>query len=233
MCGPDSSTSGSSSVDASAEPERVRGAIRAFVVHDEPLAGAGLEWVLQSTGAIRCLGCARTLAEAESQLESLRPDVVLLAARVLGADRETALIRLRSISPGSRLLLLAGARDAWPHQLAVAAVDGCVAETMAVEELVGAVRTVAEGAQLFVRCPDAECAAGAEAALTHRELEVLGLMAAGLTNVEIGQTLFLAAKTIERQAATITGKLGARNRAHASAIAVARGLVSIEAWSSA
>jgi DNA-binding NarL/FixJ family response regulator len=51
------------------------------------------------------------------------------------------------------------------------------------------------------------------------------LMAAGRTNTEIGQTLFLATKTVERQVATIVRKLGARNRAHAAAIAVARHIV--------
>jgi DNA-binding NarL/FixJ family response regulator len=50
-------------------------------------------------------------------------------------------------------------------------------------------------------------------------------MAAGRTNSDIGQILFLATKTVERQVATIVHKLGARNRAHAAAIAVSRHLV--------
>ena len=53
-------------------------------------------------------------------------------------------------------------------------------------------------------------------------------MSAGRTNTEIGQTLFLATKTVERQVATIVGKLGARNRAHAAAIAVSRHIVDPE-----
>jgi DNA-binding NarL/FixJ family response regulator len=53
-------------------------------------------------------------------------------------------------------------------------------------------------------------------------------MATGRTNVEIGKTLFLATKTVERQVATIVRKLSARNRAHAAAIAVSRHLVDPE-----
>jgi DNA-binding NarL/FixJ family response regulator len=63
------------------------------------------------------------------------------------------------------------------------------------------------------------------AGLTARERAVLTLMSAGRTNAEIGATLFLATKTVERQVATVIRKLGGRNRAHAGAIAVARHLV--------
>jgi DNA-binding NarL/FixJ family response regulator len=65
--------------------------------------------------------------------------------------------------------------------------------------------------------------------LSPRERSILLLMAAGRTNTEIGKTLFLATKTVERQVATIVGKLGARNRAHAAALAVARHLVDPDA----
>ena len=64
--------------------------------------------------------------------------------------------------------------------------------------------------------------------LSARERSILLLMAAGRTNIEIGQTLFLATKTVERQVATVVGKLGARNRAHAAALAVARRIVDPE-----
>jgi DNA-binding NarL/FixJ family response regulator len=64
--------------------------------------------------------------------------------------------------------------------------------------------------------------------LSPRERSILLLMSAGRTNMEIGQALFLATKTVERQVATIVRKLGARNRAHAAALAVSRQLVDPE-----
>jgi DNA-binding NarL/FixJ family response regulator len=84
------------------------------------------------------------------------------------------------------------------------------------------VRAVASGAS-FVSSEPPITSGGT--ALSQRERSILALVAAGQTNTEIGKTLFLATKTVERQVATIVRKLGARNRAHAAAIAAARQIV--------
>jgi two-component system response regulator DesR len=89
-------------------------------------------------------------------------------------------------------------------------------------ELTDALGRVARGAPVGAGEP---AATDGERPLSGRELSILALVATGQTNAEIGSSLFLATKTVERQVSTIVQKLGARNRAHAAAIAVARDLI--------
>lgn len=200
------------------------GMVRVLVVHGEPLSAAGLGAILDEAGGIRNLGHAPSMKDAQQDLERLRPDVVLVSAGTLHGDPDTALEDARGTSPGSRVLVVAGMRDAWPARLIDAGVDGCIAEGPSLAELPDAIRAVADGAKVFVR-GDQSREDAAPAVLTPRELEVLALVAVGHTNDEIGKSLFLATKTVERQVATTAAKLGAKNRAHAAALAVARGLV--------
>jgi DNA-binding NarL/FixJ family response regulator len=101
--------------------------------------------------------------------------------------------------------------------------SGVVPKSMTAGELADTVLAIAGGAKVS-RFPSQTAEPGG-AGLSPRERAVLALMTAGRTNAEIGAKLFLATKTVERQVATIIRKLGARNRAHAGAIAVARHLV--------
>jgi DNA-binding NarL/FixJ family response regulator len=64
--------------------------------------------------------------------------------------------------------------------------------------------------------------------LSKREREILAQVASGQTNADIAEALFFATKTVERHVATIVGKLGARNRAHAAALAVSQQIIDIE-----
>jgi DNA-binding NarL/FixJ family response regulator len=87
--------------------------------------------------------------------------------------------------------------------------------------------SVAGGSQIVIARDDEPSAGEPVGLLTPRELSILALIAAGDTNAQIGDSLFIATKTVERQVATIIRKLGARNRAHATAVAVSRGIVQL------
>lgn len=110
--------------------------------------------------------------------------------------------------------------------LAEAGVSRFVSKKADIAELGEVVRSAMSGAKV---APTEMAMTFENGALSARERSILLLMSAGRTNTEIGQTLFLATKTVERQVATIVRKLGARNRAHAAAIAVSRHIVDPEA----
>jgi DNA-binding NarL/FixJ family response regulator len=125
--------------------------------------------------------------------------------------------------PDCAVLLLADYETGREAEAIESGASGIVPKSVTADELTEAVRAVARGAKVasFPTAGNDQGGAG----LSSRERAVLALMTAGRTNAEIGATLFLATKTVERQVATISRKLGARNRAHAGAIAVARHLV--------
>jgi DNA-binding NarL/FixJ family response regulator len=127
------------------------------------------------------------------------------------------------VGPDCAVLLLADYETGREAEAIESGASGVVPKSVTADELTEAVRTVARGAKVAGFPTSGGDQGGAD--LSTRERAVLALMTAGRTNAEIGATLFLATKTVERQVATISRKLGARNRAHAGAIAVARHLV--------
>lgn len=211
------------------EGERPRaGALRALVADSHPTTRAGLAAMLERDGGIRAIGEVATEEELLSAVPRLRPDVVLVDGQVAGARPAELVRRLARVSPSSRILLVVSAATGWQQELLEAGAGGSVHKDIDAAGLADAVRAVAGGATVVASRPAGagERATG-PAALSARELEILSLIAAGQTNTEIGAALYLATKTVERQVATIASKLGARNRAHAAAIAVAERLVNL------
>jgi two-component system response regulator DesR len=109
-----------------------------------------------------------------------------------------------------------------------AGVSGMVHKDVDSSEIVDAVRAVANGARLIAGAHSDDGDEGGASPLNGRERGILTLVAAGSTNAEIAEELFFATKTVERYVATIVGKLGARNRAHAAALAVSRQLIDVD-----
>ncbi|MGH2949873.1 MAG: LuxR C-terminal-related transcriptional regulator, partial [Solirubrobacteraceae bacterium] len=153
-------------------------------------------------------------------------DVVLVDGQLAGARPAELVRQLATASPSSRVLLVVSSASGRRRELLEAGAAGTLHKDIDGRDLADAVRAAAAGTVVTSGLRDAG-AVGAHAALSTRELEILSLIAAGQTNTEIGEALFLATKTVERQVATIAAKLGARNRAHAAAIAVAEQLVDL------
>lgn len=199
-------------------------ALRLFIVDRHPLMRAGL-LRLAEQAALRVVGEAASAREARAQLTRLRPDVLLLDGHLPLGDVDTLIRELASELPLSRVVVTFESVTGNEAALAEAGVSRFVNKKADVAELGEIVRSAMSGANVA----PAEMAMTIEnGALSARERSILLLMSAGRTNTEIGQTLFLATKTVERQVATIVRKLGARNRAHAAAIAVSRHIVDPE-----
>jgi two-component system NarL family response regulator len=206
-------------------PGRAGGSLRVFVVDRHPLIRAGLLHLAESVADFRVVGEAGAAREARAQLRRLRPDVVLLDGHLPFSDLERLILDLRAELPLTRVVITFESETGHEAGLAEAGASRFLHKTASVAELADAVRAAATSAgEVAQELPNTLGRGG----LSARERSILLLVSAGRTNTEIGQTLFLATKTVERQVATIVRKLGARNRAHAAAIAVSRQIVDPE-----
>lgn len=196
--------------------------LRVFVIDRHSLMRAGLLHILESVEGLRAVGQAASGRDARAQLRQLRPDVILVDGQMPTAEAERLIRDLRQELPLARVIVTYESSTGLEGALLDAGASRFVKKTAEPWELSDAVRGAAGGVEHTL---NGVALPGADGMLSPRERSILLLMAAGRTNSEIGSTLFLATKTVERQVATIVGKLGARNRAHAAAIAVSRRIV--------
>jgi DNA-binding NarL/FixJ family response regulator len=215
--------------DLAGQPERgleaaapVTPNLRVFVIDRHPLMRAGLLHLADSAEDLRVVGQAGDAASGRAQLRRVRPDVLLLDGHLPISETEPLVRELRSDMPMLRIVITFESTTGHEPALADAGAARFLRKTTSPAELADVIRSVAGG----VDPAPVELPVPVEPGLlSPRERSILLLMAAGRTNTEIGKTLFLATKTVERQVATIVAKLGARNRAHAAALAVSRRIV--------
>jgi len=206
--------------------------VRLLLVDDHAVVREGLERILARCADLDVVGVAERGEEAITLAGQLAPDVVLLDLSLPDMHGLEVLSRLRvSKKPPRVLVLTVHDDDAIVLDAVRAGADGYVLKTATREELLAAIRKVAAGGKSFdavVVAALMRSAAGAEptATLTKRELDVLRLVAEGLTNKEIGARLFVSADTINGHLDSVYHKLGVSDRAHAVAVALRRGLVS-------
>jgi signal transduction histidine kinase/DNA-binding NarL/FixJ family response regulator len=198
--------------------------LRVFIAEHNHLVRSGLIRLIERSGDMRLVGEACSAEELRGQLKRMRPDIVLLDGYLANGRLSSLVQEVREQAPGTVILALAENDVAREAEVLEAGARGIVDKGLEAPELVELVRAFAEG-RAAPFSPAAPGEAEPPGVLTPRECSILALVAAGDTNNEIGKKLFLATKTVERHVATIVRKLGARNRAHAAAIAVSKRLV--------
>ena len=157
----------------------------------------------------RCLA-ARTGAEALELARSFEPDVALVDLFLAGESGAELCEAIRKVSPSTRVLLISGAGRMSPATARAAGASGFVSKDAGAAEVTTAVRRVGMGMTTFA--PKAEQPAPL---LTEREREVLEQIAAGSTNREIAERLYLSPHTVKEHTSALYRKLNARNRAEA------------------
>ncbi|HEY2771358.1 MAG TPA: GAF domain-containing protein [Solirubrobacteraceae bacterium] len=198
--------------------------LRVFVIDRHPLMRAGLARLAESVEGVRVVGEAENATDARAQARRLRPDVLLLDGHLPAGESTRLITALERELPMARIVIMFESATGHEAELIAAGASRFLKKTAGAEELADVLRSASTGAAGTGEVP----APADEGLLSARERSILLLIAAGRTNTEIGRTLFLATKTVERQVATIIGKIGARNRAHAAALAVARRIVDPE-----
>jgi DNA-binding NarL/FixJ family response regulator len=209
--------------------------IRVVVADDQATVRDGLVTLLDLAEGVSVVGAAADGVEAVSLTASLRPDVVLMDLRMPRLDGTGATAQIMAAFPATAVLVLTTYADDESLAGALrAGARGYLTKDAGRAELAAAVRSVASGqatfaasiAERLVR----DFTAGAPRpglrerfpALTAREADVLEAITLGHNNARIAADLFLSVATVKSYVNAIFAKLGARDRAHAAAIALGR-----------
>ncbi|KAB2337996.1 response regulator [Actinomadura rudentiformis] len=215
--------------------------LRVVVADDQTLVRTGFRMILMADG-IDVVAEATDGAEAVDAVRRTRPDVVLMDIRMPELD---GLEATRRILTGARdeprvIILTTFDLDRYVYAALSAGASGFLLKDVTPEQLVAAVRMVRAGDALLApaitrrlverfahRDADTSAIHRDLAALTPRELEVLGLLARGLSNGELAGRLQLSEATVKTHVARILGKLGLRDRVQAVIVAYETGIVSV------
>jgi DNA-binding NarL/FixJ family response regulator len=195
--------------------------------------------ILSSQKDIEVVGEAADGREALEQARTLEPDVVLMDIRMPELDGLEATRQLATVDGGPRVLILTTFDlDEYVYEAMKAGASGFLLKEVRPEQLADAVRVIAAGETLvspaitrrlieeFVRRRPPGSGTPAEIAeLTERELEVLKLVARGLSNAEIAAELFVSEATVKTHITHVLAKLGLRDRVQAVVLAYESGLV--------
>jgi len=205
---------------------------RVFVVDDHEIVRRGIADMIDAEHDLEVVGEASTAQQALSRVAATLPDVVVLDVRLPDGSGIDVCRSILSAHPEVRCLMLTAYDDDRASYAAVlAGASGYVLKDIRGQKLIEGIRAVAAGRSLVTRAVSdkvvdsltATATASASAAasrdvpdLTLRERQVLGLIADGLTNRQIGERLELAEKTVKNYVSGLLAKLGMERRTQAA-----------------
>jgi DNA-binding NarL/FixJ family response regulator len=213
--------------------------ISVLLADDQAMVRAGFRLILSAEPDINVAGEAADGVEAVAAARRLRPDVTLMDVRMprldgIAATRQPLEDR---VAPTRVVMLTTFDVDSHVYEALRAGASGFLLKNAPPEDLVQAIRVVAAGAALldpavtrrvieeFARNPAPGPRPNEVGLLTDRELEVLHLVARGLSNAEIAATLVLSEATVKTHVAKMLNKLRLRDRVQAVVYAYEHGLV--------
>jgi DNA-binding NarL/FixJ family response regulator len=213
--------------------------IRVLLADDQALVRSGFRMILEARPDLDVIGEAEDGCQAVEFGQRLRPDVILMDVRMPNMDGVEATRKLVSEGSHARIIILTTYDlDEYVYAAIRAGASGFLLKDVEPLQLVDAIRIVAAGDALLApsvtrrlldRFAHTLPAGGEESppvlsSLTERELEVLRLLAAGLSNAELAARLFLSEATVKSHVSHVLRKLGLRDRVQAVILAYETGL---------
>ena len=211
--------------------------IRVLICDDQAVVCDGLEMILSADREIEVIAVAYDGAEALRLIPEKNPDIVLMDLMMPGMNGVQATRQIRSKYPEIKVLVLTTyADDEWVFDAIRSGASGYLLKGTPRAELVKAVKGTASGAthvdpgvagKLFNQVSQSSAPQGTRvtADLSQRELDVLKLLAQGLTNAEIAQRLYLTQGTVRNYVSAVLAKLDVEDRTQAALLAVKHGIV--------
>jgi DNA-binding NarL/FixJ family response regulator len=211
--------------------------IRVLVADDQSMVRAGFRMLLADEQDIEVVAEASNGLDAVAKAAQVNPAVILMDIRMPELDGIEATRRILAANDAARVLILTTfGLDEYVYEALCAGASGFMLKDDPAEQLISAVRVVAAGNALlspavtkrvirqFTRIP--RPARPKELGeLTERELEILRLIATGLSNAEIGRELFIGETTVKTHVTHILAKLGLRDRVQAVVLAFQAGIL--------
>jgi NarL family two-component system response regulator LiaR len=221
--------------------EEAQGTIRLLICDDQAIVCEGLRAILEVAGDIEVVGVANNGTDAVELARTTRPDLVLMDLKMPRMNGIQATRAICEQFPDVRVLVLTTYdEDAWVIDAVRAGAAGYVLKDTPQEDLLKAIRETMQGwspiapqvaGKLLKQVAQQPDRAVPErkliSQLSEREREVLGLLANGLSNADIAQTLFLSDGTVKNYVSTIFTKLGVADRTQAAIVAIRAGLVKL------
>ncbi len=212
--------------------------IRVLIADDQSLVRAGFRLVLENHDDLEVVGEAANGNQAVHSVGRLKPDVVLMDIRMPELDGIAATRQITARHPTRVLVLTTYDLDEYVYDALQAGASGFLLKDTPPPQLADGIRAVADGEALlaptvtrrlieeFARIgPARRTPPSALDELTPRELEVLRLLARGMSNAEIAAALVLGDTTVKTHVAHVSSKLGLRDRVQAVVLAYESGLV--------
>ena len=201
--------------------------IRVLLVDDHPVVRYGVKHMLESEQDLDVVGELEGVGGIDAAIEGSRPDVVLLDLELSQMQGVDALRHLREIAPDLKVIVYTSHdEEEYIIQAAELGVDGYLLKGSRHEEIVSAIRNVSEGGNAIESAVAAKLmrhmnrrsnkSARPAVAFSKREKQVLEQLAAGKTNREIGEVLFISESTVKFHVHAILSKLDASNRTGAA-----------------
>ncbi len=205
-------------------------ATRVVIADDHAVVRRGLRQLLDAEAGFEVVAVAADLDSARRYVRRHRPDVLVLDLHLPEGLSLGAIPELRAECPETQIVVLTMQNEpAYARQALAGGALGYVLKEAADSELVEAIRRAADGDPYLYPRLGARVAAESTPdrldGLSERELEVLRLIALGLTNTEIADALYLSARTVETHRTHIHQKLGLRTRSELVHYALNRGLM--------
>lgn len=204
--------------------------IRLFVVDDHPVVRMGVESMFDCEPDIEVVGSAASAREALNQIPGLQVDVLLTDLRMKTMDGHELALELREKCPNLRTGVLTNFHsDEDVFKAMRAGVRAFLLKSSPMEEVIAAVRMIHSG-ECWIPPHIAQQLADrvARQQLSSRELEILQLIANGLKNREIAETLRISENTVRNHVNNLMEKLDSRDRTEAVTMAVRQGIVRLD-----